>query len=158
MKKPMFGTRADLAVDFTWCVTLLAPWVAFTSFRLAHRRSQRSQWVHRKIQLWLLAICVAAVLILETRIRLAGGSLAFLGQSRLGHTHSARVLLAVHICFAVATYAAWGWLATASMRRHGEALPGAFSRRHRQLGWLVFGGLCFTSVSATAVYWLTFIA
>jgi hypothetical protein len=31
-------------------------------------------------------------------------------------------------------------------------LPGSFSRRHRQLGTAVFGGLCFTAASATGIF------
>jgi hypothetical protein len=66
-------------------------------------------------------------------------------------------LLAIHIVVAVATYALWTWLVVTSRRRFPIELPGRFSRRHRQLGTLVFGGLCFTAASATAVFTLAFV-
>jgi hypothetical protein len=54
-------------------------------------------------------------------------------------------------------YGLWTGLAIASWRRFGAALPGAFSRRHRQLGWTVFAGLAFTALSATGMYVLAFV-
>jgi len=64
---------------------------------------------------------------------------------------------AIHITVAVATYALWSWLAAVSWRRFGARLPGSFSRRHRQLGTVVFGGLCFTAASATGIFALAFV-
>lgn len=43
--------------------------------------------------------------------------------------------------------------------RGGGTLPGAFSRRHKRVGWVVLGGLGFTAASATGMYyWLVFVA
>ncbi len=141
--------RADAFVNFTYAVTLLAPCVAFYSFRL--RRE-----VHRKVQVGLVALCWLAVLVLETRIRLEGGSGSFIAQAPAGVQSTARALLLIHIGGAVLTYAVWTGLAVVSWRRFGGVLPGAFSKRHRLLGWCVFGGLCFTAASASGMYWLTF--
>jgi pimeloyl-ACP methyl ester carboxylesterase len=58
---------------------------------------------------------------------------------------------------AAVNYGLWTGLAIASWRRFGAALPGAFSRRHRQLGWTVFAGLAFTALSATGMYVLAFV-
>ncbi|MBL8952015.1 MAG: hypothetical protein JNK82_14625 [Myxococcaceae bacterium] len=143
-------TRADTFVNFTYAMTLLAPVVAFVSFRLPRD-------VHRKVQVGLVTLCWLAVLVLEVRIRLEGGSGSFIAQAPT-HLHGlARTLLRVHIGGAVLTYAVWSWLAVASWRRFRSALPGPFSRRHRLLGWSVFGGLCFTAASATGMYVLTFV-
>jgi putative membrane protein len=149
----MFGTRAGITIDLAFLATLLAPLVVLASIRLV--RSGR-QDAHRRVQIALLAVCVAAVLALEVRIRLAGGSGAFLAQSSIDQPALLRLVLGLHIVGAVATYALWGWLAVASSRRHGDSLPGSFSRRHRRLGRLVFRGLCFTALSAAAVYALIF--
>jgi hypothetical protein len=151
----MLNSRADLTVDLTFVVTLLAPFVALTSFRLAHTGRRA---LHRVVQLWLLAACVLAVLGLETRIRLAGGSGAFLSQSPFAHRRAARLFVGVHISAAVLTYLAWGWLAIWSQRRWGEILPGPSSHAHRRIGWLVFGGLAFTALSASGMYWLVFVS
>lgn len=97
------------------------------------------------------------MLALEVSIRLAGGSGAFPAQSSIDRPGLLRALLLVHIGGAVATYAGWAWLAVASHRRFGAALPGSFSRRHRRAGRFVFGGLCFTALSAASVYTLLFV-
>jgi putative membrane protein len=141
-------------MDIALVATLLAPLVVLVSLRLV--RAGRHQ-AHRRTQIGLLLVCVASVLALETSIRLAGGSGAFLAQSAVDRPALLRAVLLVHIAGAVATYAAWTWLAVASHRRFGAALPGSFSRRHRRSGRLVFGGLCFTALSAAAVYGLVFV-
>lgn len=151
----MFGTRAWLLIDLTFLVTLVAPLVVVVSLALARRRRLDA---HRRLQIGLLVVCIAAVLALELCIRLAGGSGAFLMQSGVRHRGLVRAVLAVHVSCAVATYAAWTWLAIASHRRFRRALPGSFSRRHRRVGRLVFGGLCVTALSAAAMYSLAFIA
>jgi putative membrane protein len=149
----MFGTRAWLLIDVTFLVTLAAPLVVVVSLALARRRRLDA---HRRLQIGLLVVCIAAVLALELCIRLAGGSGAFLMHS--GYPGLVRAVLAVHVTCAVATYAAWTWLAVASHRRFRGALPGSFSRRHRRVGRLVFSGLCVTALSAAAMYTLAFIA
>jgi hypothetical protein len=146
-------TRADAFVNFAYAVTLLAPCTALVSFRLARRRRHE---VHRAIQIALVGVCVLAVLVLEARIRLEGGSGAFIAQAPEALRTWARRLLLIHIGFAVATYIAWATLAVLSWRRFAVRLPGAFSRNHRRIGWAVFAGLCFTAVSATGMYVLVF--
>jgi hypothetical protein len=151
----MFGTRAGFVIDCTFAITLLAPVAALASLRLARRRRFDA---HRRAQVLLLAVCVGAVLTLEACIRLSGGSGAFIAQSGFGHPGVIRGVLALHIGVAVATYVAWGWLAVASHRRFRASLPGPFSRRHRRVGLIVVGGLCFTALSAAVMYGLAFVA
>ena len=151
----MFGTRAWFLIDLTFLATLVAPLVVVVSLALARRRRLDA---HRRLQIGLLVVCIAAVLALELCIRLAGGSGAFLMHSGVGHPGLVRAVLAVHVTCAVATYAAWTWLAVASHRRFRRALPGSFSRRHRRVGRLAFSGLCVTALSAAAMYTLAFIA
>jgi len=146
--------RLDPVVTATYIVTLAAPIVAYVSIRLARARAHDR---HRLVQAVLVVMGWLAVMSLELRIRFAGGSGAFLERAPpelLGWAHR---LLAIHIAVAVATYAVWSWLAVASWRRYGVRLPGSFSRRHRQLGTMVFGGLCFTAASATGMFALAFV-
>jgi hypothetical protein len=146
--------RLDPVVTATYVVTLCAPVAAYASIRLARLRSYDR---HRLIQGVLVMMCWLAVLGLELRIRLAGGSGAFVERAAPELIDWARRLLAVHITIAVATYALWTWLAMASWRRYEDSLPGQFSRRHRRLGTLVFGGLCFTAASASGMFALAFV-
>jgi putative membrane protein len=149
----MFGTRASFLIDCTFLVTLAAPLVVLVALALARRRRFDA---HRRLQTGLLVVCIAAVLVLELCIRLAGGSGALLAHSGV-QPGVVRGVLAVHVTCAVATYAAWTWLAIVSHRRFGGPLPGSFSRRHRQVGRMVYRGLCFTALSAAAMYTLAFI-
>jgi putative membrane protein len=151
----MFGTRAHVIVDLTFCVTLVAPALAFASMRLARGRQLE---LHRRIQLALLALCVAAVLALEIQIRLAGGSGALVQGSPFAETALMRTALWLHMGGAVLTYAVWGTLAGVSVARYRRVLPGRFSALHRRAGTGVFAGLCFTAVSAAVVYTLAFVA
>jgi putative membrane protein len=146
--------RLDPVVTAAYVVTLAAPIAAYVSIRFARGRDHDR---HRLVQAVLVVMGWFAVFALELRIRLAGGSGVFVERAPPGLVDWAHRLLAIHIAVAVATYVVWSWLAVASWRRYGARLPGSFSRRHRQLGTLVFGGLCFTAASATGVYMLAFV-
>ena len=146
--------RLDPVVTATYAVTLAAPVAAYLSIRLARARELDR---HRLIQAVLVTLCWISVLGLELRIRLGGGSGVFVERAPPDLIVWAHRLLAVHIAVAVATYAVWTWLAVVSWRRFQIELPGRFSRRHRQLGTLVFGGLCFTAASATGIFTLAFV-
>lgn len=146
--------RLDPVVTATYFVTLSAPVGAYVAIRLARMRKYD---MHRIVQAVLLVMGWLAVLGLELRIRLAGGSGAFVDTAPPELVGWAHRLLSVHIVVAVATYALWTWLVVASWRRQDAALPGRFSRRHRGLGTMVFGGLCFTAASASGIFTLAFV-
>jgi putative membrane protein len=146
--------RLDPVVTAAYAVTLMAPVAAYASIRLARARDHDR---HRLVQAVLVAMCWLSVLGIELRIRLAGGSGTFVAHAPDALLVTTRRLLAIHIAAAVATYGLWTWLAVASWRRYRVHLPGGFSRRHRGLGMLVFAGLCFTAVSATAIFLLAFV-
>jgi hypothetical protein len=150
----VLGTRASLAVDFTYLMTLIAPVASWASFRLA--RSHRED-LHRRIQMGVLVLCVVSVLAFEANIRVAGGSGAFLAQAPEHAAASAGALLWSHISIAVITYGIWTYLAIVSSRRFRVSLPGAFSKRHKRIGKLVFVGLWLTAASATGMYFLAFV-
>jgi putative membrane protein len=144
----------DPVITAAYAVTLSAPVAAYTSIRLARAREHDR---HRLVQAVLVTLCWLTVLGIELRIRLAGGSGAFIEHAPVALAGWAHRLLAIHIAVAVATYVVWTGLVIASWRRFGTRLPGGFSRRHRALGTLVFGGLCFTAASATAVFAVAFV-
>lgn len=146
--------RLDPIATATYLVTLAAPIAAYASFRRA-RRGDHDR--HRLIQATLILLCWMSVFAIEIRIRLAGGSGALIQHAPAALLAWARGLLTVHIAVAVVTYALWTWLVVASWRRFEVILPGRFSRRHRALGTAVFGGLCFTAASASAVFVLAFV-
>jgi putative membrane protein len=150
----LLGTRADLLVDLVLALNLTAPVAMLWSFGIARRRGFAR---HRRVQLVLLACCILAVLCLEARIRLAGGSGALVGASPFAGTPLFRGVFAAHVSGAVLTYATWGLLAWSSTRRFGRTLPGPFATTHRRIGLAVFTGMCFTALSASAIYVLGFV-
>jgi putative membrane protein len=150
----LLGTRAGMLVDLVLALNLAAPVLMLWSFGLARRRRFAR---HRRVQLVLLGSCVLAVACLEAHIRLAGGSGALVGGSAFAGTPLFRRVFALHVGGAVSTYAGWAVLARLSVRRFGQALPGSFSATHRRLGLAVFGGMCFTALSASAIYLLGFV-
>jgi hypothetical protein len=146
--------RLDPVVTATYVVTLCAPVAAYLSIRWVRLRDHER---HRLVQAVLLVVCWFSVLALELRIRLGGGPGLFVERAPPALADAAHRLLGVHIAVAVATYALWSWLVVASWRRYRGALPGSFSRRHRRLGTVVFGGLCFTAASASGIFTMAFV-
>jgi hypothetical protein len=146
--------RLDPVATSTYVVSMAAPIAAYISIRLARARQLDR---HRLIQAVLVVVCWMSVLALELRIRLLGGSGAFLAHAPPDLLAWGWRLLGVHITVAVATYALWTWLVVVSWRRYETRLPGSFSRRHRRFGTAVFGGLCFTAASASGIFALAFV-
>jgi hypothetical protein len=137
-----------------YVVTIAAPAVAYAGIRSARARQHGR---HRGTQVALLVTCWLAVLAFEARIRIAGGSGAFLALVPATLALAARCVLAVHVTVAVVTYLLWTVLVISSWRRYRVVLPGTFSRLHRRAGTWVFRGLCFTAFSATAMFLLAFV-
>jgi hypothetical protein len=106
--------RIDAVATASYVVTLAAPVAAYLTFRRV-RRGDRDG--HRLAQTTLLVVCWIAVLALEVRIRLAGGSGELIADAPPAIQPWARGLLIVHVGVAVVTYLAWTWLAVASWRR-----------------------------------------
>ena len=150
----LISTRADVVVNFCYLVTVAAPIVCFWSVRLVRKKEFQK---HCRVQTILLSVCVLAVLLLEGRIRMAGGAGALVAGSRYADTSVFRTVAAIHIGGAVLTYIAWIWLVVVSRRAFGRTLPGSFSPTHKRFGWAVITGLCFTTVSATFVYYMGFV-
>lgn len=146
--------RADAIAIFTYAVTLAAPVVTWMSLQKAKARAFEQ---HRARQVGLLAVCWLAVLLLEVKIRLSGGSGSLVATASPEYRGLARALVGVHITGAVVTYVVWTWLAVASWRRFRGVLPGEFSPRHKRFGLFVFGGLLFTAASATGMFFFTFV-
>jgi hypothetical protein len=128
--------------------------MALWSLRFVRRRDHLA---HRRVQMWLIAVAVTAVLALEVQIRLAGGGGALLHGSRFAGTALIRGITIAHIAGAILTYVAWIGLFAVSYRKYPSILPGRFSRLHRRVGRMVILGLQFTALSAAAVYLLGFV-
>lgn len=155
MPPGIFGTRADLLVDTVLMFNCVAPVWAYVTARMA-RRGDLDR--HRKLQAALCAMGFIALFSLEGSIRLHGGSGSLIAGSPYAGTTLLKVVFLLHIGPAVLTYLAWVWLTIKSWRTYKSGLPGAFSKTHKRVAWLVIIGLVWTAISALFVYYFGFTA
>jgi hypothetical protein len=71
------------------------------------------------------------------------------------HTH--QIILIFHILVAVLTYCFWIRLMISSVKNYKQSLPGVFSKKHIQLGKLIFKGMVITALTGTTLYILAFV-
>lgn len=148
------GTRADLLMDLVLIGILITPILMLYAFSLA---KQKRFVAHRNLHVTLISILILAVILFELDIRLSGGSEAFLSGSPYAETKFMKVLLTFHILIAIASFTTWIGLETQSWKSFREALPGNFSYRHIQVGWVVYSGVVVTAITGLGLYILGFV-
>ncbi len=130
-------------------LTFLSPFGVYYGVTLAKKNDYKT---HRKIQKIIFFICVLGVLALEVLIRYSGGSGSLVSGSNYYGTSFFTITLVSHIFVAVLTYLLWTILIIISNIKFRKSLPGKFSKTHKKLGYIIFGGLIYTAVTALAVY------
>lgn len=137
-------------------VTLASPFLVLYAIALVRKKEY---YLHLKIQKITFYFCLLSVIVLEMQIRLLGGSGSLSAHSPYVHQHFYHVILAAHITGAVLTYLFWIVLIYLSNWKYKrkKTLPGKFTKIHRPLGYILFGGLIYTAVSALIVFTLTFV-
>jgi len=130
-------------------LTLFSPFGVYYAVKLAKKRDYKT---HRKIQNIIFFICVLGVLALEILIRYSGGSGSLASNSEYYGTSFFTITLVSHILVAVLTYLLWTILVILSNRKYQKTLPGEFSKIHKKLGYVIFGGLVYTAITALVVY------
>lgn len=153
MPDGFLGGRGTLLTDVVFVCNLIAPAWALAAARQARRREHDR---HMRLQLTLWIVMIINLLALEGTIRMSGGSGSLVAGSPYEGTSLFRVVFALHVVPAVATYALWSGLVIVSYRRRRTAFLGSFSPRHKLLGKVVMSGLLWTAISACFVYYLTF--
>jgi putative membrane protein len=149
------GTRASLGMDVVLVgLVALLPVLAW-SIRLAR---QGHYLLHKRLQLFIVAALLAAILVFEIDVRLLsdwrtraedspwwpGGVLAALG---------------VHLIFAITTFALLVWVVWEALARFpAPPAPGPHSRRHRLMARLAALDLLLTAVTGVGFYWLAFVS
>ncbi len=130
-------------------LTLFSPFGVYYGVQQAKKNEYKT---HRKIQNIIYFICVLGVLALEVLIRYSGGSGSLASNSEYYGTNFFTITLVSHIVVAVLTYLLWTILIIISNLKFRKSLPGKFSKTHKKLGYIIFGGLVYTAISALAVY------
>ncbi|WP_310993735.1 DUF420 domain-containing protein [Aequorivita marina] len=133
-------------------LTLFSPFGIYYGVSLAKKKEYKT---HRKIQNTIFLICVLGVLALEVLIRYSGGSGSLASKSDYHGSSFFTITLVSHIIVAVLTYLLWTILIILSNRKFQKNLPGKFSKTHKRLAYIVFGGLIYTAITALVVYLMT---
>lgn len=133
-------------------ITLGSPFGVYYGVRLAKNKDFRG---HRKIQNIVFFICVVGVLALEGLIRATGGSGSLASESGHYSTNFFKITLFSHIIVAVLSYLIWTILIVISNIKFQKSLPGKLSKLHKITGYVIFGGLVYTAVTALVVYLMT---
>lgn len=149
MPPGIFGSRADLLVDLSLATFCVLPALGRAAIALAR---QRRFELHRRVQLALLVVMTAAVALLETDIRLTGGTGALATHALRTSVVGAKALLCVHLVIALGTWLGWVYLVARSWRSFERVLPGRFSRAHRRLGIWIWVGQIALATTGTALY------
>lgn len=131
-------------------LTLFSPFGVYYGVTIAKKKNYPS---HRKIQNIIFIVCVIGVLALEVLIRSGGGSLA--SESNYYDTGFFKITLISHIIVAILTYLLWTILIIISNIKFRKSLPGKLSKFHKKTGYIIFGGLVYTAVTALMVYVMT---
>lgn len=130
-------------------LTFFSPFGVYYAIKLARKKEHAN---HKRMQNIIFMVCVLGVLALEILIRFSGGSGSLVSESKHYSTTYFTVILVSHIVVAVLTYLLWTALILLSNRKYQKALPGGFSKTHKQMGLVVFGGLIYTAITALIVY------
>ena len=115
----------NLTVTIMTAVLLLTLFSPFGVYYGVKIAKKKDYKAHRKIQNIIFIVCVIGVLALEGLIRSEGGS---------------------------------GSLASSSNfydNKFQKSLPGKLSKFHKTTGYIIFGGLIYTAITALLVYMMT---
>lgn len=130
-------------------ITLFSPFGVYYGVKLAKKKNYKT---HRKIQNIIFIICIVGVLALEGLINSGGGSGSLASKSVYYDTRFFKYTLFSHIIVAVLSYLLWTVLIIVSNLSFQKKLPGKLSGFHKKTGYIVFGGLVYTAVTALIVY------
>ena len=133
-------------------LTLFSPFGVYYGVKVAKKKNYKT---HRRIQNIIFIVCVVGVLALEGLIRSEGGSGSLASASNFYNTKFFKITLFSHIIIAILSYLLWTILIIISNIKFQKILPGKLSKFHRTTGFIIFGGLIYTAITALAVYLMT---
>lgn len=145
-------TSTIIIMTSVMVLSLFAPFGVYYGVKLARKKDYNA---HRKIQTITFILCGLGVLALEILIRYSGGSGSLASNSNYYGTSFFTITLISHIIVAVLTYLIWAVFIIASSRKYQKTLPGKFSKMHKRIGLIIFGGLIYTALTALVIYLMT---
>jgi len=157
------GTRASLGMDVVLVGLLALLPVLAWSIALVRRGRYAA---HRRLQLFIVAALLAAIVVFEIDIRLfsdwrvrAAGGAAWGGHANAWWPSGVLAALAIHLVFAISTLVLWAWVVWEAVTRFPvPPVPGSHGPRHRRMARLAAADLVLTAVTGSVFYWLAFVA
>lgn len=124
-------------------------------------RVKRNYLLHKRVQVTLGLVLLAAVTLFELDMRLNGWTHRAVDSPYWGDGtwagSAVMQVLAVHLAFAVTTALVWiAVIARALKRFPSPPVPGPHSAWHRPFGWVAAIDMALTSVTGWIFYWLAF--
>ncbi len=162
MRTGFLGYPTTFMLDFVVCALIVIVPLLLWSLWLV--RFRRNYSAHKRLQIALGVILLAAVTAFEVDMRLHGGWENILAQQQLPEAafkakiSEVRPWLYLHLMFAVSTPFLWATTITLALRRFGaKPIPGTHSRLHKLLGWASTIDITLTSVTGLWFYYAAFI-
>jgi putative membrane protein len=155
------GARGSLMLDVVFlAMGIVVPVLAASIYLVKYRRRYA---VHKRLQLLMAAVLLAAVTLFEIDIRVNGWEERARPSPYFDAAHKwscpAGVSLIVHLSFAVPTLVLWVVVVVRALRRFDRPpAPGPHSRWHARWGMIAAVGMLLTAVTGWWFYWLAFVA
>lgn len=158
---PFERGRASLMLDVVFLAMFIVVPVLAASVWLVKQR-RKYLW-HKRLQLVLAAVLLAAVALFELDLRINGWQHRAEPSPYFDAAHQwtcpAGISLAIHLCCAVPTFLLWTYVVVQALRKFKTPpQPGPHSRAHAAAGWLAAVGMALTAVTGWIFYWLAFVA
>lgn len=160
IKDGFLGYPASFMLDVVVCALVVV--VPALGFSLASVKVRRKYRLHKALQVALGLLLLVAVGLFEIDMRRQGGIDGILSKRARPLTPqeyaSFKMLLSVHLCFAISTVCLWAVTLGLALKRFPiPPAPAAHSRVHKRLGWLAAAGIALTSVTGLLVYYFGFV-
>lgn len=148
-------SRANFSLDLIAIVlAILLPMLTISIWAVRRRRAFQ---FHKRMQLTLTVLLLAAVILFELDIRSNGWRDAAKG-SPYYEVWVAPVLV-IHLLFSIPTLILWLYTVIFALKSFPQSVsPNRFSARHRKMGYLAVGGMYATAITGWMFYWLAFVS
>jgi hypothetical protein len=150
------GTRASLMLDVVFlAMFVVVPVLAWSVYVV---RVRRNYALHKRVQVTLGLVLLAAVTLFEVDMRVNGWT-ERAEPSPHWSNGTVQNALAVHLVFAVSTAVVWIVVMVRALRNFtSPPLPGPHSAWHKRWAWIAAIDMGLTSLTGWIFYWLAFAA
>ena len=152
------GTRASLMLDVVFVAMLLVLPILAVSIFLVKRGHYA---LHKKIQLFLGTVLLAAVTAFEVDMRFFTDWEQLAEPSPYYRTEGWSTVwtaLCVHLAFAIPAAFLWAFVIIQALRKYPTPpAPSSHSASHKRWGWLAAICMVMTAVTGWIFYWLAFV-